>query len=176
MSKALLLFSQLDNDDLDWLLKVAHKQIVKPEEVLIHEGSRINALYIVLSGTFSVLLKALNNEEIAKVSMGEVIGEISYIIPRPTLATVKAIETSVVLNIPRLELTSRLQWNTGFAARFYRFTSMCLAERMHNTIQRLGENSDLEEIELKEKGIEDSLKDELKLAEVKLNWVVNNAR
>jgi CRP-like cAMP-binding protein len=175
MSKALLLLSQLDNDDLDWLVKVARKKVLQPDEVLIYENSQINALYIVLSGTFRVLLKALNDEELARIYVGEVIGEISYIIPRPTIATVQAIETSEVLDIPRLELTSRLQWNTGFAARFYRFTSMCLAERMHNTVRRLGENIDLQEIALQEQGVENSLEDALKLAEVKFDWLINNA-
>lgn len=176
MNKALLLLSQLDNDDLDWLTKTARKKIVQPNEILIYENSQINALYIVLNGSFKVLLKALNDQELARISVGEVIGEISFVIPRPTLATVQAIETSIVLDIPRLELTSRLQWNTGFAARFYRFTSMCLAERMHNTVKRLGENADLEEIEWQEKGVTNSMEDSLKLAEVKFNWLVNNAK
>lgn len=174
MNKALLLLSQLDNDDLDWLVKVAQKKMIQPDEILVYENSQINSLYVILSGSFRVLLKALNNQELARISVGEVIGEISYLIPRPTLATVQAIEISTVLDIPRLELTSRLQWNTGFAARFYRFVSMCLAERMHNTIRRLGEDIDLEDIELTNQGVTDGMENDLKLAQVKFDWVINN--
>ena len=174
MIKALLLLSQLDNDDLNWMVKVGKKRNIEPKEILIHEGERINALYIVLGGTFSAFLKSID-QEFARIYRGEVIGEISYVVPRPTIATVQAIEPSVVLEIPRLKLNNQLQKNMGFAARFYKAISMCLADRMHFTVIRLGKKVDLEEVELSQENIDQTMVQDITIAKAKFNWLIANA-
>ena len=185
MFKAFLLLSQLDNDDLDWILKVAKKKTIPRDQILIYEGEKINALYIVLSGNFTVFVKSLGGNELARISRGEIIGEMPFVTSRPPVATVKAIETCIVLEISRLELAARLQWNMGFAARFYRALSICLADRMHHIIKRLGdgvnleevdlEEIDLEEIELQGEDVEEGIVGDLELAQVKFNWLFTNA-
>ncbi len=51
---------------------------------------------MVLSGTLSVSIKPLEERELARIYPGEVVGEISFIDNRPTVATVKGLEESVV--------------------------------------------------------------------------------
>jgi CRP/FNR family transcriptional regulator, cyclic AMP receptor protein len=174
MSKALVILNELDNDDLNWLARTGRKKVLTPGDVLIYEGEQISALYIILTGKFRVSLKALQNKDLAIISRGEIVGEISFIDERPPLATVTALEDSVVLAIPRLELSIKLQKNLGFASRFYRGISMCLADRMHNTVRRLGYDSDDQNEEIISEELSPSLQDNLALAEAKFNWLSVN--
>ena len=175
MTKALFILGELDNDDLDWISQKSKKKILAPGETLIYEGQTINALYIVLTGTLSVSIKPLPNKELAKIFSGEVVGEISFIDTRPPLATVKAIEKSIVLEIPRLQLIKKLQ-DRGFASRFYRGISLCLSDRMRGTVRRLGYGTmDSEEGGYEDEGVNPIVLKNWDVAQVKFNWLVQNA-
>lgn len=175
MTKALFILNELINEDLDWISEKSRKRIIQPEEILIHEGDEIQALYMVLSGTLSVSIKPLEKRELARIYPGEVVGEISFIDNRPTVATVKGLEESVVLEISRWELTSKLNRNMAFAARFYRGISMCLADRIRGTVGRLGYGNDIEEDLEDNQGINPIILHNLELAEAKFNWLMANA-
>jgi len=51
-------------------------------------------------------------------------------------ATVKALEDSLVLSIPRQQLAAKLQQDVGFASRFYRVIATLL--RLQGMLSRLG--------------------------------------
>lgn len=175
MTKALFILNELINEDLDWISEKGRKRILETGEILIHEGEEIQALYMVLSGCLSVSIKPLEDEELARIHPGEVVGEISFIDNRPTVATVKALEESVVLEISRWELTSKLNRNMAFAARFYRGISMCLADRIRGTVGRLGYGKNIEEDLADNQAINPIILHNLELAEAKFNWLMANA-
>lgn len=172
MKKALFILGAFNDDDLNWIIHKAKKKVLLPEQTLIYEGRQIDALYIILSGNLKVVIESVGNKELAIISKGEVVGEISFIDTRPPLATVKAIEESVVLGIPRLELTLKLQQNTGFASRFYQGISLCLAERMRGTVQRLGYGVDLADIEKEPEELSPTLLNSLAIAQAKFNLLI----
>jgi CRP/FNR family transcriptional regulator, cyclic AMP receptor protein len=171
MKKAYLILSELNNDDLNWMIQEGNKRCLLPGEKLIYENQQIYAFYIILSGTFTVIIEALDNKELARLSSGEVAGEISFIDTRLPLATVKAIEESVVLEIPRLQLNAKLEKDMGFAARFYRGISRCLSDRMRGTVLRLGYEVDLEVLELQEAQDNSADNIDLELVQAKFNWL-----
>lgn len=171
MKKAYLILSELNNDDLNWTIEVGNKKKILPGEKLIYEDQQINAFYIVLSGTLSVTIEALNDKELARLSSGEVVGEISFVDTQLPLATVKAIEESVVLEIPRLPLNAKLEKDMGFAARFYRGISRCLSDRMRGTVLRLGYEVDLDEIDLQHARANSTGNLDLELMRAKFNWL-----
>lgn len=175
MTKALFILNELINEDLDWISEKGRKIIIEPGEILIHEGEEIQALYMVLSGCLSVSIKPIEDEELARIHPGEVVGEISFIDNRPTVATVKALEESVVLEISRWELTSKINRNMAFAARFYRGISMCLADRIRGTVGRLGYGKNIEEDLGDNQAINPIILHNLELAEAKFNWLMANA-
>ncbi|MDY7024389.1 MAG: cyclic nucleotide-binding domain-containing protein, partial [Cyanobacteriota bacterium] len=115
--KVLFILGGLDDKDLSWIISRGKKQVIPPGDTLIYEGRTISALYIILKGLLSVSITPNGEQELAQLSEGEVVGEISFIDDRPPLATVKAVEESLVLAIPRYELTSQLHRNAGFASR-----------------------------------------------------------
>lgn len=51
MRKVLFLFGQVNDEDIEWMLDVGHRQAVPEGRVLIREGEDIDAVYVVLDGT-----------------------------------------------------------------------------------------------------------------------------
>lgn len=179
--KAFLILGQLNNDDLDWIIQKAKKETITPGTVLIYEGRQIDALYIVLKGMLSVLIDGESQKELAQISSGEIVGEISLIDTRPPLATVKAIAETQLLAIPRRHLVVKLQQDMGFASRFYYGISLCLSDRMRGTVRRLEYGRQIDELELippdtETEDINPSVLQSLALAEAKLNWLMQNSR
>ena len=175
MTKALFILNELINEDLDWISAKGRKRIIEPEQILIYEKEEIQALYIVLSGILSVSIKPSVNRELGRIYRGEVVGEISFIDNRPTVATVKGLEESIILEISRWELTAKLKRNMAFAARFYRGISMCLADRMRGTVVRLGYGEDIQNNLDDNEAINPSVISNLELSEAKFNWLMANA-
>jgi len=176
--KALFILSQLNNDDIDWIVQKGKKEVLAPGAILIKEGKQIDALYIVLNGSLSVFLDHEQSKELAKIASGELVGEVSFIDARPPLATVKAIEETHLLAIPRRQLIIKLQHDMGFASRFYYGISLCLADRMRGTIRHIeyGRNIELEQPELDREDINPNVLENLALAQAKFNWLRENVR
>ncbi|NJO90869.1 MAG: cyclic nucleotide-binding domain-containing protein [Chloroflexia bacterium] len=170
--QALLILSELDNDDLNWIAKESRKEHLATHQTLIYKGRRINYLYLILSGTLSVLL---DDKELARLGRGEVVGEISFIDNRPPTATVKAVENSQLLSISHLKIKEKLQKDERFASRFYHGLLLCLSDRIRGTIGRLGHGINIDESirELEEPN--EVLAERLELAEAKFNWLANYA-
>jgi Cyclic nucleotide-binding domain. len=105
------------------------------------------------------LIDGEGTKELAKIVSGEIVGEVSFIDARPPLATVKAIEKTELLAIPRRQLITKLQQDLGFASRFYYGISLCLADRMRGTVRHIeyGRNIELEEPELEREDINPSV-------------------
>ncbi len=167
--KALIILNEFNNDDLNWLLQNSQPQRLQPSEVLIYEGQSIPGLYFILDGSLSILL---DNSELARIGQGEIVGEISFLDERPPIATVKALEPSLLLATPRLRLLPKLNRDGGFAARFYRGLSLCLADRMRGTIQRLGYGLELRDL-YREDALDPLKAEQLALAQMKFDWLVN---
>jgi bacteriocin-type transport-associated protein len=136
MKKVLYILGEFEDRDIDWLVGFGSRVQLSRGEVLIREGERLDALYIVTEGAFEVTAGA--GASLARLGPGEVLGEISYVDARPTTATVTAVEDSVVLAIARDTLSHKLEQDVEFAARFYRAVATFLADRLRDTVVRLG--------------------------------------
>ena len=144
MRKVLILFGQLNDDDMEWMLRAGRTRNVPRGAILIAQGGAIDALYIVLEGKLSVWLSSRRHErEIARLGAGEVVGEMSLIDSRPPSATVKGLEDATVFAIPRSDLTAKLEQDLGFAARFYRALAIYLSTTVRERHRALGFDADL---------------------------------
>ena len=83
MRKILFLLGELDDADVDWLMRVGRKEQIATGSRLIQEGQLVDAFYVVVSGEFQVVVEALQGREIARLKSGEVFGEISFLDSRP---------------------------------------------------------------------------------------------
>lgn len=141
MRKVLFLFGQLSDDDVEWMLKAGRRQEVTAGEALIRQGVPIDALFILLQGRLVVGL-GRQERELARLSAGEIVGEMSFVDARPPSATVRGLEDSTVFAIPRPLLAAKLADDTGFAARFYRALAIYLSTTVRERHRALGYGSD----------------------------------
>jgi CRP/FNR family cyclic AMP-dependent transcriptional regulator len=138
MRKALFFLGILNDSDIDWMIAAGAKQDVSPGDILIQEGKPVAFVYLVLDGQLAVSVSALGNRDVARLRCGEVVGEMSFVDSRPPSATVRALENSSVLAIPRGRLHTKLTQDIQFAARFYRAIAIFLSDRLRGTVGLLG--------------------------------------
>jgi bacteriocin-type transport-associated protein len=162
-----VLLKELSNSDIDWLISAGHRQEIDSGTVLLSEGKASDRLYILLEGTLSLSVPvtdrnpltrafaAIENQEtsgkeIARLSSGEVIGEVPFVGFRPMTATVQAVEQSTVIAIPLERLTAKLRLDVGFTARFYRAIAILFSDRLQNAIAQLGRTNQVQGQPLKD--------------------------
>jgi bacteriocin-type transport-associated protein len=177
MRKALFILGILNDNDLEWLLTTGRRETVATGTVLIQEGHAVEAIYIVLEGTFGVTVGATDGQEIARLLSGEIVGEISFVDARPPSATVKAVENSLVLSVPRRQLAAKLEQDTAFAARFYQALAVFLADRLRSLTSRLGYGAAaLDEDTEYEDELAPNVLDNVSLAGARFDWMLRRLR
>ncbi len=162
MRKALHLMGFFDDLDVQWMGENGVQQHISAGTVLIREGTPIDSLYVVLDGALSVCVAALNEESIATLFSGEIVGEMSLVRTRPPSASVVALQDSRVLAVPLDLLSLKLAKDNGFAARFYHAVAAFLADRLSVTVGRFGYGSAQQDADPDE--LDDSTMDEIALA------------
>src|SRR5260370_27472609 len=120
MQEALGLLSELNEEDISWIQEQGQEQQVIANTLLIREGETPEAIFIVLEGLVGIEIEAISHQKIAFRGPGELLGEISFLDGRPASATVKAVENSLLLALPRPMLEGKLAADNAFAARFFR--------------------------------------------------------
>lgn len=135
MKKSLYILGQLSDRDVQWMISVGKKEKLKPGTSLIEQGKQTDKLYIVLEGEFVVMM---GGKAVARLGVGEIIGEMSFVDSRPPSATVNVSEEAVLFSILRSQLIDKLGEDIGMAARFYRAIAVFLADRLRTSNQSLG--------------------------------------
>jgi len=135
MRKALYILGILDDSDVTWLGKVGQPRSMPAGTTLIQQGVPVDSVFIVLDGQ---LLVQSGNVSIARLSAGEIVGEISFVDSRPPSASVTASVDSRVVSIPKAMLHAKLESDKGFASRFFLALATFLADRLRVADARLG--------------------------------------
>lgn len=126
----------LSDADMIWLLSVGKLRGMRAGERLVEAGRTPDALFFVTSGALEVLLP--DGTRIARLSEGEVIGEMSFLNSLPPTVSVRAEGKVEVLAVARGEILARFEREPVFAARFYRALATFLAARLRETTARRG--------------------------------------
>jgi len=161
----------LDDVDIDWMVQNGAVRRVRAGTVLIEEKKPIDSLYILLEGQMSV---SVGGTHIANLFPGEIIGEISFVDPRPPSASVTALQDLEVLALSRESLTKKLAKDHGFAERFYRSIATFLADRLWVTVGRLGYGSGYQDSDVDE--VHESFFDNISLAAARFDKLVKHLR
>jgi len=136
MRKVLYIMGQLNDQDIEWMARSGRRLALAPDEVIIRQGIESPDIFIVLSGAVEVQVSGVG--VVARLSTGEIIGEMSFVDKAPPSATVRASEPSIVLALDKRQMEDRLTSDTGFAARFYKALSIYIADRLRSTMARPG--------------------------------------
>jgi CRP-like cAMP-binding protein len=147
MRKALCLMGILDDQDVEWMGKHGTTKFAPSGTTLIHEGSPIKDIYVVLDGKLSVLVKAVGDREIAALLAGEIVGEMSFVDSRSPSASVVTTRDSHLLVLSQAVLGNKLKMDDAFAGRFYKGVATLLADRLRKTTSQLGYGKWTEEMD-----------------------------
>ncbi len=196
----LFVLGELNDSDIDWMIATGSRQKIAANTILINQGGPVDALYILLDGIMTVsvsedghnpLARAfaalegseISSREIARLSRGEIVGETPFIDVRLPSTTIKALEDSLVLSIPRQRLAAKLQQDVGFASRFYRVIATLLSNRLQGMLSRLGygrrvysKGQSLDEAVEYEDELDLSVLDQMALARTRFDWMLRRLR
>jgi NTE family protein len=92
------IFSHLDEAERVALAAELETRSLKRGDVLVHQGDAADALYIVLTGRFAVMIEG-RREPIAEIGPDQPIGEIAFLTEGRRTATVTAMRDSLVLRL-----------------------------------------------------------------------------
>ncbi len=99
---------------------------IKQDEVLIRQAEQNHCLFLILSGSFNVLLTLEKSKPIAILATGQSLGEISIIDHKPSSAFVKAAEDSQVLLIEEKIMRQLINDSHAIAINLIRILSQRL--------------------------------------------------
>ncbi len=154
-----MLFGELEDSDVDWLVCYGFLQKVPPGQILTKVGRQVENLYIILKGKISLIVNEasdnqINNifmaleleedsqveleREIAQLTCGEIVGETAVFDSYLSAVTLRTQEDTIILTIPKEELLIKLQQDPAMAARLYRAIAILLSGRIQGLISRLG--------------------------------------
>ncbi len=95
------LFAGLDEGDMYHLARIGRLVPVRTDEVLVRQGAAADRLFIVVEGTFEVLV---DGRPVARLGPGETVGEIALLDPGPRSADVVATADGRVVEMMSDEL------------------------------------------------------------------------
>lgn len=147
----LLIFAQLYDWDIYWMISAGSVKTIPINTILIHPKRPIEALYLLLDGKLKLIVSENNANPLirafspwkdsqikecgfALISKGDIVGETAFLGASPPSFSVKAVEDSLVLSIPKWKLATKLLQDVDFAARFYRVLAISLADKQQALI------------------------------------------
>jgi CRP/FNR family cyclic AMP-dependent transcriptional regulator len=139
MKRSLFIFGFLSDSDVEWLASVSERQSYAVGTPMLRQGKTAEKLLILIDGTASVVA---NGKQVATVSSGDVIGEVSLFDSRPPSATVTPLEPTLALVISFETLRARLRVDPEFASRLYYSLGTLLSQRLRETLGSTIEDAD----------------------------------
>jgi CRP/FNR family transcriptional regulator, cyclic AMP receptor protein len=127
--------------DNDWALlrSKARRTAFKPREILITINSRPAGLFVLVSGTASV--EVVRNTPVAKLSPGEICGEMAFIENGAASASVVA-ETELEADVLELGVLNDVFISyPHLEARFYKSLALLLSQRLRSTLMKMSSTS-----------------------------------
>jgi CRP/FNR family cyclic AMP-dependent transcriptional regulator len=133
MRSSLIIFDHLDDDDVAWIQQACRTQAVAAGSVLIESGEVNRNVYLLLEGRCRV--NAPDGKPLGTLAAGDLMGEVSFVDKRKTVARITADGGAVVGVLDEAVLTDKIETDTAFAARFYRAVASVLAFRLRRNLQ-----------------------------------------
>jgi twitching motility protein PilT len=129
------LFRALKPEQIPQLIKAAELQRFAPGEVIVRQGDKSDAFYVVVSGEATVTVSREGGEavELGEIPLPSSIGEVSLLLDEPRTATVTARTEVLALRFSEKAFDAMFQKIPGFGAAL----SSGLAYRVHELSDRI---------------------------------------
>lgn len=136
-------FSVLEPEEESFLLKSAAQHLYEAGEIIVRQNRPFTGIYVVVNGDVRVELNVDDTDsddqrfELARLSRGDIFGEVSFVDSEPTSATVVA-DTDVELLVVDVDvIQSLLLSDPTFGRRFFHSIAITLAKRLRETNPRV---------------------------------------
>jgi CRP/FNR family transcriptional regulator, cyclic AMP receptor protein len=139
MRKVLYIFGLLSDADVEWLAQTGIRRRLSDGDVVIREGEGADSLIFLLEGELLVATRGLG--QIARLGVGEVVGEVSLVDSALPSATITASGNGVALFLNKARLMQKLDNDDGFGNRFYRALAVFLADRLRDARRSSGDHA-----------------------------------
>lgn len=143
MRKALYILGELDDADIGWLARNGRTRTLAAGEQLIAAGREVRELFFVTGGELAV--ETAGGILLSTLTVGDVVGEMSFVEKRLPSASVTALDRVEVLAVPREALLAAFERDTGFAARFYHAMAIFLSDRLRSATTEGSGDDELDE-------------------------------
>jgi len=141
LRKVLVLFADLNEQDVDWLRNLGQLQRLPPGGVLIDEGQQVSDLSLVLAGDARVQVHSQGQLRVVGSSRrGELLGEMSLFNRggHGASARVDTLDGLELLNINIDALLAALAGDPARASRFWRALARMLSQRSRDQLLERG--------------------------------------
>ena len=141
------LFVELTPDELTLVIGEARQYSVPENHMFFDIGASNESLFVVLSG--SVCLERPGTEadiELRKLSSGETFGEMSFIDSSRTIAKVRAVERSEVLELNSTDFQRILTEQPALASKLWRNLALDFKRRIAITTDLVDYYADLSQV------------------------------
>jgi len=176
LRKVLILFADLDEQDVDWLRQLGKLQRVPPGGVLLNEGQPVKSLFLVLTGEARIQVQSKGQTRVVGSSRrGELLGEMSLFKDdnHGASAKVDTLEGLELLSIDIERLLSALAKDASRAARFWRAIARMLSQRSREQLleRGLAANSRQAESQSEDEEIEVTQLSGISTAGARFDWL-----
>ncbi|MBE9478994.1 MAG: cyclic nucleotide-binding domain-containing protein [Chloroflexi bacterium] len=136
--KDIPLFKGLNQEQIQALLSICKREFFTKDEVVITEGSKEHALFVITKGRVRITLGSDSEEsmELIDLGVGETLGEVSLLIDAPHSATVTALEPTEVITFTRRSLTALMAGYPELAAEVWHRLAQSLSGRLRHSNER----------------------------------------
>jgi CRP-like cAMP-binding protein len=145
MLKSIYLFNEFSEDDLKKIAEIGTEKTIVSGQEIFSVGQEASAFYVVLMGSVKLTVNSGAGDEIQirTFGTGSHFGEMPLIDGEKRSATVQAVETCHVLEIPYNNLKGLFEKDLSIACRFYRSAAKYLAIRLRATTTDLNQLKEL---------------------------------
>ena len=118
--RAVPLFADLSDDDLDRLAEGSESVLLDAGEILFHEGDEGRHAYVIAEGEVDIVKVTADREVLlARRGTGEVIGEIALLDSAPRMATVRGATSSRLISLEKTQLDRLIESSATAASSMF---------------------------------------------------------
>ena len=137
LRKVLILFAELDDQDVDTLARLGSLRRVQPAGTLIQQGQCVPSLFLILAGEADILVEIDGvKKKVGSSRRGELLGELTLLSneTKGATATVQSADGMELLELDKIALENTLLEEPDLANRFFRSLSCMLSQRSRDQL------------------------------------------
>jgi len=133
MRSSLIMFDELNDNDVAVLIENCEKLQFKAHDLLIDHGQKSSGIFVLLQGQCRV--ETTDGQLLDTLQSGDIVGEVSFVDQRNTVARVIALGDLSAAVIQEDLLRAWIKRDPAFGARFYLGVARTLAYRLRLNMQ-----------------------------------------